>query len=212
MEEFSFKVSDMFFQGKLYWTYLRNRLVWLMWKEKEVHRLDTEWTMWPWPLTSPITLTFDFSRSHFKIAVSQELLSDWCETKIYKSVRYWADCMVLTFDHTHDLDLVLSRSKFLITLFQEWVCFLILRARTISYPTIPDRDLRICNLAISYSTVSVHFIDARDIVMLLQRQIQSANVSMILNLGDRAAAAKYIAIDMDRICITPKVWQHLSSL
>ena len=56
-------------------------LVRLMWNEKEVHRLDTGWTMWPWPLTSPMTLTFDFSRSNFKIAVSEELLSDWCETK-----------------------------------------------------------------------------------------------------------------------------------
>ena len=56
-------------------------LVRLMWNEKEVHWLDTWWTMWPWPLTSPMTLTFDFSRSSFKIAVSKELLSDWCETK-----------------------------------------------------------------------------------------------------------------------------------
>ena len=56
-------------------------LVRLMWNKKEVHWLDTGWTMWPWPLTSPMTLTFDFSRSNFKIAVSEELLSDWCETK-----------------------------------------------------------------------------------------------------------------------------------
>ena len=52
-----------------------------MWNEKEVHRLDTGWTMWPWPSISPVTLTFDFSKSNFKISVSQELLSDWCETK-----------------------------------------------------------------------------------------------------------------------------------
>ena len=56
-------------------------LVRLMWNKKEVHWLDTGWTMWPWPLTSPMTLTFDFSRSNFKIAASEELLSDWCETK-----------------------------------------------------------------------------------------------------------------------------------
>ena len=56
-------------------------LVRLVWNEKEVHRLDTGWTMWPWHLTSPMTLTFDFSRSNLKIAVSEELLSDWCETK-----------------------------------------------------------------------------------------------------------------------------------
>ena len=28
--------------------------------------------------------------------------------------------MVLLFDHTHDLDLVVSRSKFEIALFEEW--------------------------------------------------------------------------------------------
>ena len=56
-------------------------LVWLIWNEKEMHRLDTGWTMWPWSLTSPMTLTFDFSRSNFKIAVSEELIFDWCETK-----------------------------------------------------------------------------------------------------------------------------------
>ena len=49
-------------------------LVRLMWNEKEVHRLDAGWTMWPWPVTS--SMTFDFSRSNFKIAVSEELLSD----------------------------------------------------------------------------------------------------------------------------------------
>ena len=30
--------------------------------------------MWPWPLTSLVTLTLDLSRSNFEIAVSQELL------------------------------------------------------------------------------------------------------------------------------------------
>ena len=51
---------------------------------------------WPWPLTSPMTLTIDFSRANFKIAVSQELLSD-VKQKESISVRYWADCMVLPF-------------------------------------------------------------------------------------------------------------------
>ena len=32
-------------------------LVRLIWNEKEVHRLHTGWTMWPWPLTSLMTLT-----------------------------------------------------------------------------------------------------------------------------------------------------------
>ena len=47
-------------------------LVRLMWNEKELHSLDTGWTMWPQPLTSPMTVTFDFSKSNFKIAGSQE--------------------------------------------------------------------------------------------------------------------------------------------
>ena len=45
-----------------------------MWNEKEVHQLDTGYNMWPWPLTSLMTLTLDVSRSNFEIAVSQELL------------------------------------------------------------------------------------------------------------------------------------------
>ena len=32
-------------------------LVRLMWNEKNVYLLDTGWTMWHWPLTSPVTLT-----------------------------------------------------------------------------------------------------------------------------------------------------------
>ena len=64
-----------FFLPNFLWKF-REWLVRLMWNEKEVHLLDTGWTMWSWPLTSPMTLTFDFSRLN-----SEELLSDWCETK-----------------------------------------------------------------------------------------------------------------------------------
>ena len=49
-------------------------LVRLMWSEKEVHWLDTGYNMWPWPLTSIMTLTLDVSRSKFEIALSLELL------------------------------------------------------------------------------------------------------------------------------------------
>ena len=45
-----------------------------MWNEKEVHRFNTVYNMWPWALTSLMTLTLDVSRSNFEIAVSQELL------------------------------------------------------------------------------------------------------------------------------------------
>ena len=49
-------------------------LVQLMWNEKEVHWLDTGYNIWPWPLTSLMTLTLDVSRSNFEIAISPELL------------------------------------------------------------------------------------------------------------------------------------------
>ena len=49
-------------------------LVRLMWNEKDVHRLDTGYNMWPWPLTSLMTMTLDISWSNFEIALSQELL------------------------------------------------------------------------------------------------------------------------------------------
>ena len=37
-----------------------------------------------------------------------------------KSIRFCAGCMVFTFDHTHELDLVISRSKFELALFEKW--------------------------------------------------------------------------------------------
>ena len=36
------------------------------------------------------------------------------------SVGYWVNYVTLTYDLTHDLDLVVSRSKFEIALFEEW--------------------------------------------------------------------------------------------
>ena len=35
-------------------------------------------------------------------------------------VGYWVNFVTLTFDLTHELDLVISRSKFEIALFEEW--------------------------------------------------------------------------------------------
>ena len=52
-----------------------------------------------------------FSRSNFKITVSQELLSDWYETK-GKQINYimgWLYNIIFPFDHTYDLDHVVSR-------------------------------------------------------------------------------------------------------
>ena len=72
--KFALKILDVFFQGQTLLHISQEWLVRSMWNEKEVHWLDTAWIMWSWPLTSPMTLTFDFSRSNFKVAVSQELL------------------------------------------------------------------------------------------------------------------------------------------
>ena len=58
---------------------------------KEVHRLDTWWNLWHRPLTSTITLTFDF----FQGQISKELYLRSCylivvKQKEIKLIRYWA--------------------------------------------------------------------------------------------------------------------------
>ena len=84
-------------------------LVWLMWNEKEVHWLDTGYNIWPWPLTSLMTLTLDVSRSNFEISGIVGLIDvKWKGSEL---IWYWADCMTLPFDHNHDLDLGVSRSE-----------------------------------------------------------------------------------------------------
>ena len=64
-------------------------LVRLMWNEKEVHWLDTGYNMWPWPLTSLMTLTLDVSRPNFEMALSAELLVCWCLMK-----RKWVNMIL----------------------------------------------------------------------------------------------------------------------
>ena len=104
-------------------------LVRLIWNEKEVHWLDTGYLMWPWPLTSLMTLTLDVSWSTFEIALSQEL-SDWCEMK-----RKWVK-MILgrLYDHNHDLDLGDSRSESEIALSQELGGRMTLNDKDLSHP------------------------------------------------------------------------------
>ena len=43
------------------------------------------------------------------------------------------DCMVVPFDHTHDLNLVVSRSEFEICLFEEWEGWLTWTERDVSW-------------------------------------------------------------------------------
>ena len=63
-----------------------------MWNKKEVHWLHAGYNMWPWPLTSLMTLTY----------------LKWQGSEL---IWFWADCMTLPFDHIHDLDLGVSRSE-----------------------------------------------------------------------------------------------------
>ena len=112
-------------------------LVPFMWNNKRVHRLNTGYNMWPWPLTSLGTLTLDISMSNFEIALSQKLLGwlMWNE-KRGESIWYWADCMTLAFDNTHNLDLrvKISRSESEIALFREWDGRLTWKEKDLSHP------------------------------------------------------------------------------
>ena len=49
-------------------------------------------------------------------------------------IWYWADCMTLPFDHTHDLDLGVSRSESEIALSQEWGGRLTMNEKNVSHP------------------------------------------------------------------------------
>ena len=70
LANFPLKLRMCFFKVKHYLAISQERLVRLMWNEKEVHQLDTGYNMWPWPLTSLIILTLEVSRSNFEIALS----------------------------------------------------------------------------------------------------------------------------------------------
>ena len=112
-------------------------LVRLMWNERKciswilgiICDLDLWHHLWPWPYVS---------RSNFEIAVSQELLLVWCEMKRKRIDRIlgWLRYMILpfAFDHTHDLDLGVSRSESWITLSQEWDGRLTWNEMNVSHP------------------------------------------------------------------------------
>ena len=94
-------------------------LVPLMWNEKEVHWLDTEYYMWH--LTS--LMTFDLGC--FKVKFRNSSISGivglidvkWKGSEL---IWYWANCMTLPVDHTHDLYLGIAKSESEIALSQEW--------------------------------------------------------------------------------------------
>ena len=66
---------------------------------------------WPWMFQGQISKNSCISEIAGLIDVK------W---KGHKSKGYWAHCMTLTFDHTHDLDLGVLRSESEIALSQEW--------------------------------------------------------------------------------------------
>ena len=107
-----------------------------MWNEKEVHRLDTGYITWPWPLTSLMTLTLDVSRSNFEIALSRKLLVwlMWNEKKWLNMIL--GQLYDLAFDHTDDLDLgvEISRSKSETALSQEWSGWLTWNEKDVRHP------------------------------------------------------------------------------
>ena len=62
-----------------------------------------------------------FSRSNIKIGQISGMVGPIdVKRKGGASVEYWVNYVNLTFDLTHDLDLVVSRSKFEIALFEKW--------------------------------------------------------------------------------------------
>ena len=98
---FLLKFGCVFSRSNTILTICQEWLVRLMWNEKEIHRLDTGYNMWPWPLTSLITLTLDVSRSNFEIALFQELLV-WLMLN-ENEVSWYDTGLTLPFDHTHEL-------------------------------------------------------------------------------------------------------------
>ena len=49
-------------------------------------------------------------------------------------IGHWANCMTLSFDHTHDLDIGISRSESEIALSQEWDGWLTWNKKDVSHP------------------------------------------------------------------------------
>ena len=117
--KFSLKISDVFFQGQtLFWPYLRNG--WSDWCETKRKCIG-----WILGTIYDIDLTHDLDLGCFKVKFRNSFIFGivgmidvkWKGSEL---IWYWAYCMTLPFDHTHDLDLGVSRSESEIALSQEW--------------------------------------------------------------------------------------------
>ena len=104
--KFSSKFSDVFFQGQtLFWPYLRNG--WSDWCETK--RKCIGWTL-------GTIYDLDVDLGCFKVKFRNSSISGivglidvkWKGSEL---IWYWTDYLTLPFDHTHDLDLGVSRSK-----------------------------------------------------------------------------------------------------
>ena len=85
----------VFFSGQtFFWSYLR--LGWLMWHKNEAHLMDAGPTVWPWHLTSSMTLTFNFQGQILKLLYLRNARADWHGMK-----GMWVDRML---DPLCDLD------------------------------------------------------------------------------------------------------------
>ena len=92
-----------------------------------------------------VTLTFDLTHyldvGCFKVKFRNSSISGivglidlkWKRSEL---IWYWpwADCMTLSFHHTDDLDLEISRSEFEIALSQEWDAWLTWNEKDVSHP------------------------------------------------------------------------------
>ena len=86
-------------------------------------------------------LTHDLDYGCFKVKFRNSCISGIVgpidvKWKWSELISYWADCMTLPFDHTHDLDpeVEISRSKSEIALSQEWDGRLTWNEKDVSHP------------------------------------------------------------------------------
>ena len=105
----------------------------LIWNKKEVHRLDTGYVMVIFDLTHDLELGC-FKVKFWNSGIPGIIGLIDVKWKGSELMGYWAVCMTLPFDHTHDLDLGVSRSEFEITLSQEWGGQLTWNEKDVSHP------------------------------------------------------------------------------
>ena len=107
----------------------------LIYNKTEVHRLDSGYNMSRLPLASLMTFTLGVSNSKFRNSgISGIVVLIHVKWKGSELIGYWADYMTLTFDHTHDLDLGVSRSESEIALSQEWNVWLTWNKKDVCHP------------------------------------------------------------------------------